>query len=210
MLATTQDKGRGGFRLVKRDDKEWDRVVACEVLIPNIPNCFGDIYTEDAIVEFMIAYQQNPYGIDIEHDNVDVTGSVEVIDMFIADDTTPEFIKGSWVVYCKVHSDEIWEAVLSGEISGYSFQAEAWCEEITIQNFRNREVQGYTEPHPEDGHTHAYLVILDAYNRPISGGTGFTNGHAHTITTHTVTDASNGHIHRYQVIVVADTEEDDG
>lgn len=209
MLATIQDKGAGGFRLIKRDEKEWERVVACEVLIPNIPNCYGDIYTEDAILDFMIAYQQSAYGIDIEHDNIDVTGGVEVIDMFIADDTTPEFIKGSWVVYCKIHDDAIWEKILTGELNGYSFQAIAMCEEITIQNFRNREIQGYTEPDLSDGHTHAFLVILDAYNRPISGGTGFTNGHAHTITTHTVTDASNGHVHRYQVIVADPEEADD-
>lgn len=198
------------FQIVQRDDtQEWEQVVACEVLIPNVPNVYGDIYTEDAIVEFMIAFEQQGYGVDVNHNQLDVKDeAVEVVGSFIADETTPEFIKGSWVVVCHILDDDLWQQILDGDIAGYSFEATAAMTPVTIQNLANREVSGTTEPDPNDGHTHDFLVILDPLNKPLAGGTGFTNGHAHTITTHTVTDESNGHVHRYQVIQPEDDNDD--
>lgn len=189
-----------GFKVVQR--KDWEQVVACELLIPNVPNSYGDIYTPEAILEFLLMFQEEA-GIDVNHNQVDVAGEdAEIIDMFIADETTPEFICGSLVVVTHIIDPDLWQKVLDGEINGYSYEATCEMTEISITNLANREVFGTTEPDPEDGHTHDFLVVLDPLNRPIAGGTGFTNSHAHTITTHTVTDDSNGHNHRYQVIVV--------
>jgi hypothetical protein len=70
-------------------------------------------------------------------------------------------------------------------------------------------------PDPIDGHTHTFVVVLNALNQPIAGSTGVTNNHDHTITTHTITDdAANGllgdiHNHRYQVIIPDEEDSDE-
>ena len=188
-------------RILQRDDGEFERVVMAEVLIPDIPNAFGDVYTHDAIREFAYEFARNGYGIDLNHDNVDVQGDVVVVESFIARENDTDFIPGSWVVAMKIYSDDIWARVLSGEINGYSFEALCHMQPVSITNLRNRQVAGTTEPDPMDGHTHTFLVILTPLNKPIAGSTGVTNGHSHRIAVHTVTESEDGHSHRYQVIV---------
>lgn len=191
-------------RVLQRDDGEFERVVMAEVLIPDIPNVFGDIYTQDAIREFAYEFARKGYGIDVNHDNVDVSSDVCVVESFIARESDPDFIPGSWVVAMKIFSDEIWQSVLAGEINGYSFEALCSLQPVTIENFRNRQVVGVTEPDPFDGHTHSFIVILSPLNKPIAGSTGVTDGHSHRIAKHTVTEVDSGHSHRYQVIVKDD------
>lgn len=197
------------FRLLKRDDGEYEQVVMCELLIPDVPNVYGDVYTLEAIREFMYEFARQGYGIDVEHDEVDVQDQkVIVVESFIARAGDPDFIVGSWVVGMQITDADLWQQVLDGEINGYSFQALCEMQPILIQNLRNRQIVGTTEANPVDGHTHDYLVITDALNRPISGGTGVTNGHSHTITSHTVTDEAAGHVHRYQTIVNEDDSDE--
>lgn len=200
---------------VKRDavlaveGQEFEQYVMCEMLIPDIPNSYGDIYTREAIREFAFEYARQGYGIDVNHDEQDVTGKVIVVESFIAREGDPDFIEGSWVIGMKIVDPDIWAMVLSGELNGYSYQADCKMLEAVVIDLRNRVVQGVTEPDPVDGHTHEYLVVLNNENRPISGGTGETNGHSHTISTHTITDEAEGHTHRFQVIVVDEEPEDD-
>jgi hypothetical protein len=197
------------MHLVTREDKQFEQVVLCELLIPDVPNCFGDVYTKDAIREFCYTYAKTGFEIDINHDHVDVQGQdAIVVESFIARAGDPNFIEGSWVIGMKILSDELWQRVLNGEINGYSYEAEVFFTDMVFQNLRDRQVVGTTEPHPIDGHTHTFLVILDPFNRPVSGATGETNGHSHRILTHTVTakaislDSAGEHNHRYQVIKV--------
>ncbi len=195
-------------RFIVRDDgAEWERIVMAEVLIPDVPNVFGDINTRGAIRECMEAFALHGYIIDLEHDNVDIRNAkVFVVESFIARKGDPDFIEGAWVVGMKIVDDQIWQDILEGRINGYSFEALCDMFPVLFQNLRPRVVSGTTSPDPFDGHTHAYTVVLNAINRPIAGGTGETNAHTHTISTHTVTDAAkNGlfgtdHVHRYQVI----------
>lgn len=202
--------------LVTRDDGEYEQVILCELLVPDVPNSFGDIYTRESIREFAYEYARQGYGIDIDHSEEDVRNKdLVVVESFIARPGDPNFIEGSWVVGMKVLSDDVWQQVLDGELNGFSFQAECLMTPITITNLRNRQVSGVTEPDPVDGHAHTFLVLLNALNKPISGGTGTTNGHSHRISVHTQTaraiDASGReHLHRYQVIVAEDEGDDDG
>lgn len=198
------------FKILKRDDGSYERVVMAEVLIPDTPNVYGDIYTREAIKEFVYEFAKQGYGIDIEHSEIDVQGSdsVVVVESFIARAGDPDFIEGSWVVGMLILDDDLWQDVLDGNINGYSYQALCQMQPVIIENLRNRQIVGVTEPDLEDGHTHDYLVIVDALNRPISGGTGVTNGHSHRISTHTVTDEAAGHVHRFQTIP-DDGEEND-
>ena len=196
-------------KLLKRDDQTWEQVVMAEMLIPNVPNSYGDVYTEEAIREAAYLFAQKGYATDTDHDQEDILGTgAVVVESFIAREGDPDFIKGSWVVAMKILDDELWAKILGGEINGYSYEATALMTPIVIQNLANRQVVGVTEPDPIDGHTHDYVVLLNALNRPVSGGTGVANGHSHRITTHTVTSVyrdilGNEHNHRYQVIQVA-------
>lgn len=197
----------GNSKVVVRSEHEWERVCYAEILVPDIPNVFGDINTRETIREFAYEFALQGYGIDVEHDNVDINGHGSVVvESFIARKNDPDFIEGSWVVGMKVLDDALWQQVLAGVINGFSFEAECSMFPVVFQNLANRQVVGVTEPDPLDGHTHSFLVILSPLNRPISGGTGNTNGHVHAIVTHTTTESSENlagkvHNHRYQVIV---------
>lgn len=185
---------------VKRAD-QFERVVFSELLIPNTPNSYGDITSEASIRDFAYQFAIQGYGMDINHDKVDVGGvKCVVVESFIARPGDPDFIVGSWVIGVKILDDALWDDIMNGNINGFSYQADVWMQEILLENLRNRTVTGVTEPDLYDGHTHTYAVVLDPLNKPISGGTGITNGHSHNIRNATFTTATDGHRHRYQVI----------
>lgn len=183
------------------DSSGWEQVVFAEVLVPETPNVYNDYWTKDAIREAAYLFAKEGYGIDVDHDNVDVTGSVYVVETFIARKGDPDFIEGSWVVGMKIEDPVLWEKVLNNEINGYSYEALIAFLSGLLKMEDDGVRTGYTEPDIEDGHVHAFLVSVDINNRPISGGTDEVNGHSHTITTHTVTDEAAGHTHRYNLVL---------
>lgn len=198
--------------IIQRTDGGFEQYVMAELLIPDTPNVYGDITTRDAIREAAFEFARQGYQLDVNHDQIDRKGLV-VVESFIARAGDPDFIEGAWVIGMRILDNDLWQQVLDGELNGFSYEAEVSMLEITIENLTNRQVSGVTEPDPLDGHTHDYLVILDPLNRPISGGTGVTNGHSHRIVSHTITERASSfggsdHLHRYQVIV--DTGESNG
>lgn len=192
-------------RFIKRSSSGFEQVVMGEVLIPDTPNTYGDIYTEEAIREFakqfMIAGLNTNIILDIEHDNADVTGDAYIIESFIAREGDPDFIKGSWVIAVWIKDPVLWGMVLNNELNGFSYEALCGMLPVQIENLRSRIITGTTAPDLLDGHTHTYAVVVDALNRPVSGSTGETDGHSHQILTHTTTEETNGHKHRFDVII---------
>lgn len=184
----------------RADSPDWEQVVFAEVLVPETPNVYGDYWTRDSIREAAYTFMRDGFGIDINHDNVDMTGNIYVVETFIARDGDTDFIPGSWVVAMKIEDAEIWQKVLNNELNGYSYEAIVAFLKGTLRMEDNGMRTGYTEPDLTDGHTHAFMVIVDEQNRPISGGTSEVNGHSHTITSHTVTDEASGHTHRYNLV----------
>lgn len=213
MTTATEEEKHAPKLVLRSDGQQWDRIVMAEVVVPDVPNVYGDIYTLDAIREMMEQFAIQGFGIDVNHDNVDISNSVYVVESFIARPGDPDFIVGSWVVGVKVLDDALWQRILDGEINGFSYEALMVMLPVAFQHLRNRVVVGVTAPDPTDGHTHSYSVVLNALNRPIAGGTGETNGHTHTISTHTITDAAqNGlfgatHVHRYQVLDIEEFQQ---
>lgn len=207
-MSALQSQSTAPNKVLIRSDAEWEKVAYAEVLVPDVPNVYGDINTRETIREFAYAFAQQGYGIDVEHNNVDISGAgAVVVESFIVRAGDPDFIEGSWVVGMKIVDDALWLQILCGVINGFSFEAICSMFPVVFENLANRQVVGITEPDPVDGHTHSFLVLLSPLNRPISGGTGTTNGHAHAIVTHTTTESSENlagkvHNHRYQVIVV--------
>jgi hypothetical protein len=204
---------RDGYQLIVRSDPVFDQVVMGEVLIPNIPNSYGDVYTPEAIREFAYAYAKAGLNTniinDIEHDLVDVTGQVYVVESFIARASDPDFIEGSWVIAMHIVDKELFQQVIDGTINGFSYEAGCYLQEVQIENLRSRLITGTTSPDLLDGHTHAYIVTVDALNKPVSGSTSETNGHTHAIARHTVTEYTDGHNHRFNVIDDTNGENDD-
>lgn len=188
------------IKVVRKDAQGWERVVMAEVVIPDTPNTYGDIYTKEAVKDFCYTFAMKGFGIDVNHDNVEVTGKVFVVESFIARPGDPDFIEGSWVVAMKILDDDIWQMVLDGEINGYSYEAIVTMLPVEIRNLRNREVSGITHPDLSDGHTHHFTVTLDPLNKPISGYTDVVDGHSHKISYHTLTDFADAHQHRYDVL----------
>ena len=188
-------------KLVTREDKSWEQIVFAEILVPDTVNSYGDIYTRQGIIEFAHEFARTGYAIDIDHDQKDVNGTAcYVVESFIAREGDPDFIEGSWVLGVKVTSDELWAKILSGEINGFSYEATVFMDPVEFTGTSGRNVVGETEPHPEDGHTHTFALVLDEFSVPMAGGTSENNGHSHKIVSHTVTEVADGHNHRYQVL----------
>ena len=191
------------IRMVLREDRKWEQVVMAEVLVPNVVNNWGDIYTVESIKEFAYEYARQGYGLDVEHSQQDVNGvDYYVVESFLVREGDPDFIAGSWVVAVKIINDDLWQQILDGEINGFSYEAVVSMLPVTVTLATTHTVIGVTAPHPDDGHTHDYMILVDAQHNPIAGGTGETNGHSHTISVHTVTDVADGHNHRFQVIAL--------
>lgn len=188
------------IRLFKKDDQGFERLVFAEVLIPEALNTYGDFHTRESVREFAYGFMLNGFGIDMNHDNIDLSDDVHVVESFIARDNDPDFIPGSWVVGMHIANDELWNAVLSGDVNGYSYEAfvRKFDVEVTVPDERIK--YGETEPDPLDGHVHGFYVILDDADRPLLGGTTVANNHSHTISSHTFTDSAYGHTHIFNYI----------
>ena len=190
------------YSLRLRSETEWERVVFAEVLVPDVPNTFRDYWTKEGIRQAAYLFMIQGFGIDVNHDNIDVAGTkVAMVESFIARANDPDgFIEGSWVVGMKIFDDDLWQAVLDGEINGYSYEALVEFLSAVVTTVDDGIRQGVTEPDPEDGHTHEFVVMVDIDNRPVEGGTSVTNGHSHVINVHTVTAEADGHVHRYNLV----------
>lgn len=189
----------------RKDGEEWERVVFAEVLIPDVPNVYGDLWSKKAVREAAYEFLRQGYGIDVDHDNVDVSGPVHVVESFIVRPGDEDFIEGSWVIAMRVEDDVLWQKILDNEINGYSYEAMvSFIDGVFVDDTDDGTRTGYTEPDVNDGHKHAFAILVDAENRPLSGGTDEVNGHSHTISNHTVTDEADGHTHRFNIVTGKD------
>lgn len=174
-----------------------------EVLIPDQPNVFGDYHTKLSVREFAYGFMMNGFGINVEHDNPDVSDSeVSVVESFIARDGDSDFIPGSWVVGMHILSDDVWESVQRGDINGFSYEAmvKFFDLDVIIPNETTR--YGRTAVNRDDGHDHGFFVILDQDGRVVTGGTtpSDIDGHTHPISSHTFTKEALNHQHIYNFV----------
>lgn len=190
----------GNVHSIKRTD-EYKRIVYAEVVVPNVLNSFNDLHTPESVFEMMQLYMEKGFDLDREHDRVILgKAKVKVVESFLARPGDPDFIEGSWVLGVHIIDDDLWAAVLAGEINGFSHDTFVEMTEIEITDTGVRVITGVTEPDLIDGHTHTYTVLVNVSNSVISGGTGETDGHSHTITRAPLTGKTDGHSHRFQVV----------
>lgn len=196
--------------MLAKDGDGFERIVAGEMLVPNQPDVYGDIFSEQQIrkfaYQFMVAGVNAGYkavgdsiGLDVDHDNVDCTGKYFIVESYIAQDNDPHFTKGSWVIVSWIPDDDLWGRVLDGELVGYSYEAFTFSQEVTLYGDFDVYASGTTEPDPFDGHTHTYFCILDDTGRVVYGGTSDDSGHKHEITRHSVTEEAFLHVHRFNL-----------
>lgn len=188
------------FRL-KKDEDGYERIVYAELLIPETPNAYNDYHTLTSVREFAYAFMIKGFFIDEEHDNVDISDKVQVVESWIAREGDPDFIEGSWVVGMYIGDDLIWDKVLNGELNGFSYEALVNFTPATVDVPIIRTVSGITEADTMDGHTHEYFVLLDPTGSIIAGGTVEDDtDHTHLIRRHTFTDESAYHQHLFNYV----------
>ncbi|TYS31768.1 XkdF-like putative serine protease domain-containing protein [Bacillus pumilus] len=110
--------------IAKADDAQ--RLVYGIVYEPNVADAHGDYMTPEEIEKAAHGFLKDARHIDKQHDFQDGVG--EVVESYIAPadfEVGGELIqKGSWVLVTKA-SDEIWEQIQKGEITGYSMAGTA-------------------------------------------------------------------------------------
>lgn len=110
--------------IVKADDAQ--RLVYGIVYEPNVADAHGDYMTPEEIEKAAHGFLKDAREIDKQHDFQGGVG--EVVESYIAPsdfEMGDELIKkGSWVLVTKA-SDEIWEQIQKGEITGYSMAGTA-------------------------------------------------------------------------------------
>ncbi|MCY7470488.1 XkdF-like putative serine protease domain-containing protein [Bacillus safensis] len=110
--------------IAKADDAQ--RLVYGIVYEPNVADAHGDYMTPEEIEKAAHGFLKDAREIDKQHDFQGGVG--EVVESYIAPsdfEMGGEIIKkGSWVLVTKA-SDEIWEQIQKGEITGYSMAGTA-------------------------------------------------------------------------------------
>ncbi|MGM0964724.1 MAG: XkdF-like putative serine protease domain-containing protein [Bacillota bacterium] len=110
--------------IAKADDAQ--RLVYGIVYEPNVADAHGDYMTPEEIEKAAHGFLKDARHIDKQHDFQDGVG--EVVESYIAPadvEVGGELIrKGSWILVTKA-SDEIWEQIQKGEITGYSMAGTA-------------------------------------------------------------------------------------
>jgi hypothetical protein len=191
------------MEIKKIEDDE--QIVFGEVYAPvGIPDADGDVMSAKVIETmahtFMKNYRQG--SIDIDHDGSIV--QAVIVETFIARESDPLFIPGAWVIGVYVEDQEVWGKIKSGELNGFSIQAIAKSEYKEIEIDIPESVGGETVM--EAGHTHTFIVKFDRNGRFVGGKTDIVDGHYHDITRGTITNESDGHIHKFSFVELFSNE----
>lgn len=113
--------------MVNKSVNEELKQVTYVVLVPNEVDLQGDTYDEDEVRKACHSYNKFCREANLFH--VTKTDTFEIAESFIAptDFTIGEFEvkKGTWLATLQVKSDELWELIKSGEVSGLSIGAMA-------------------------------------------------------------------------------------
>lgn len=115
-------------QLIKGVDPNDERYVLGIVLEPEVIDAQGDIYSADEIRNAAHRFMEEFGGLGLMH-NMRVNGQVKVLECYLAPtdftigDTTVR--KGTWLLGVRVLSDELWELVTQGVLTGFSIGGSA-------------------------------------------------------------------------------------
>ena len=115
-------------QLVKGIDPNDERFVLGIVLEPEVVDAQGDIYSAEEIRAAAHRFMEEFGGLGLMH-RLRVNEQVKVLESFLAptDFTVGELTikKGTWLLAVRVLSDELWERVKTGELTGFSIGGSA-------------------------------------------------------------------------------------
>ena len=196
---------------VKKTNEEL-RLAYSEVYAPNLKDTQGDFMTAEVIRIMAHDFLANALTdqVDVRHDN-DTTRECYVVESFIARKGDETFIEDAWVVAVHIMDDELWEAVKSGEINGFSMQANVRVREkiLEVDIPDDGILKGITDTptgalEGEPGHKHSYTLRFSEVGDLLGGETDEAAGHTHQIRAATVTEPPRneptGHVHRFSFL----------
>ncbi|AUJ25182.1 XkdF-like putative serine protease domain-containing protein [Virgibacillus dokdonensis] len=146
---------------INKEDEEQQLVYGV-VYEPNVEDSHGDFMTADSIEKAAHGFMKDARNIDTQHNFESGVG--EVVESYIApadfelgDET---ITKGSWVLVTKA-SDEIWEEIKKGEITGYSMAGTA--ETIKKQNKRQNKKPVSKSDEGQDVEMKGFFDVLKSF-----------------------------------------------
>lgn len=193
-------EARKMMAMVRRIDADR-RIVYAEVYAPNVLDTYGEFMLPEHVEEMAHKFMQLDLAnvIDTNHDNVP-NGSYP-IESFVARAGDPDFTEGAWVLGVKCPTDEVWDAVIRGDLNGFSFEAMVNLVEYDVECSVVRDHVGKTNTIKGVDHEHLFFVQVDDRGRVIRGMTSpGPDGHTHIIKHGTMTEKVEGHSHRFDLV----------
>lgn len=184
------------FIQIKKIDEER-QIVYGEVYAPNLIDTHGAMMLPEDVEIMAHRFMQLAHirnAIDTNHDQKP-NGSYP-IESFIARNH-PDYEEGAWVLGVKVTDTNLWQAIKSGKLNGYSMQSMVRKKPVVVDMEYQPSSLALTEAGGSDGHYHIFFAEMDESGRVVSGVTSTTNGHSHVIKKGTATEISDGHSHRF-------------
>ena len=134
--------------------------------------------------------------VDVQHDNKTIDAIV--VESYIQREDTDDIPAGSWCAATKINDPQVWKLIKLGKLNGYSMEVMSYAVEHEAEIQYDSWLFGETEPDPFDGHTHLFLVKMNAEGNVDYGYTsvGGADNHRHTITRMSATDPYNYMTHR--------------
>ena len=183
---------RVSVRMTKADADR--QLVYGEVYAPYVIDTQRDMMLPDDIEymahDFMANCRNNK--IDVMHDNRLIEASV--VESFIARNH-PDFAESSWAMVTHIDDEHVWEAIKQGKFNGYSMEVYAFRCPAIVELDVQPHFFGTTEVN--NGHDHAFYVMLDDFGKVTGGTTSVDFGHSHAIKRGTATEFSADHTHRF-------------
>lgn len=184
--------------LMKKAEKKDDQVVYGEVYVPDRIDTDHETMTAEEVEK--MAWEFLSTGkiskIDIQHD-LSESGCM-VVESFIARKGWTPWVEGSWVMGVKC-TDDIWKAVKSGELNGFSFYGTSKKVPAKVLVEVAKQMAGITEKNDEEilpPHEHSFIINLDNKGNIVSGKTDTVLEHMHVIKHGTATEEELDHRHR--------------
>lgn len=120
-------------KLIFKASKER-REITCPVLIPNLVDAHGDIYSEEAVLKACRNFNKVCKRTNLQHEYMMDDDSAQFIESYVtpADsiiDGVP-IVKGTWMATMHVKNDALWKAVKDGEFTGFSIGCIAKVEKL--------------------------------------------------------------------------------
>ncbi|MCG8395619.1 XkdF-like putative serine protease domain-containing protein [Bacillus atrophaeus] len=113
-------------RLFTKSEQDEQKLVYGIVYEPDVPDAHGDFMTVEEIEKAAHGFLAEAREIDINHSFEGGTGVV--VESYVAPDDfmigSKQITKGSWVLVTRA-SDEVWEQIKAGIITGYSMAGTA-------------------------------------------------------------------------------------